>query len=1165
MNWTNKQEEAISTRGKNMLVAAAAGSGKTAVLVERIKQLIISEKTGINEMLVVTFTNAAAAEMKEKIVSAITAEIEKNNEDADFLLNQLNNIYKSNISTFHSFALEIIRRYFYIINIEPNFKICDDAENIILKTEAMDELFDSLFESDNQDFINFLNKYSSSKNEKNVKDMIEKAYGTIRSIPESFLWLQEKVELLKQNPEEFLQGLVAMEIMDTIVKNLKMAVKSFNMVEEFLLEEGLENLAEKARQDVEQIQNVLDQTQSCDLKTTIILVSEIKYQRFNLKKEEKDYYEEIKPKVEKIRDRGKGYIKKIKEAYGVRSLDEYVEEINMTYGDCRYFCLLIEEYHKRYMDKKEEKNLVDFNDIEHMAIEILKTDSVANEYREKFKHIFIDEYQDSNLLQEALIGKIKRENNLFMVGDVKQSIYKFRLAEPEIFMTKYEKYKSEQSDYNLKIDLNQNFRSKGNIINGVNLIFSSIMNRYDQDAALYQGVAYEGAYDYPIDLHVIDEQTDSEEVEKEILDMKMAEIEAYNAVKLIKQELKKEIFDVKLNKVRDIKKRDIVILLRATRNYADKFHKILTEENLPCHLDDSEGYFDTIEIEIILNLLRVIDNKRQDLPLLSILHSPIMDFSIEELSTIRSEYKKGSYFDAFERYGNEKSENPLSGKILKTIRKIENWQQTSKFIPLDDFIWQLLTETGYYNYAAAMPSGVQRQANLRLLIDKAVKFQKGSIKGLYGFISYIDYIKAKSVRTGQISLVGENDDVIRIMTIHKSKGLEFPIVLVAGLGRQFNLNKDTTHLDIHKDFGISISNVEVNRKYYSKTLLQNAIRDKNKSLDLEEEIRILYVAFTRAMDHLILLGTLKNLKDSFEKYELVEGGDISNARSFLDMILPSIEGTKIKAVFHNKGEIEPLNSDKNLNKAIVKNIFETKIEKPDNSDNLTEVYRKLGYSYLFPEAVNQKSKISVSEINKKTSSADSYNNKYSKPRNNNSDGNFTAAEKGTITHNFMRRLDFAKAYNVILEDKKRIEEYLENQLEELVNTNYLTKEERNTININKVIAFLNSPIGKRAAKAKEIHKEAPFSMLIPVNDEEIIVQGIIDCYFKENEEYVLIDYKTNYIFDEDYKDDFRRIKEIYNNQVKIYCEAVEASKGIKVKEAYLYLFEKALEIEMLKK
>jgi len=913
--------------------------------------------------------------------------------------------------------------------------------------------------------------------------------------------------------------------------------------------------------DVDLLSSVVEDFDGKGLEEILDEVSRIQFQRFTLVKEEKENFELIKDKVDKIREKGKAFVKKIKDLYTIRSLDDYVNELQMTWQDSKTMEFLILEYHKLFMAKKQEKNLLDFNDIEHFALEILKNKEVAEEYRNKFKHIFVDEYQDSNLLQDTLIASIKRENNLFMVGDVKQSIYKFRLAEPEIFMDKYEKYKGCTNSRDAKIDLNQNFRSKRDIIHGVNHIFSGIMEKYDEDAALYQGVSYNGALDYPVELHIVDEMIpEGMEITDEILELKMAELEAHNAASIIREQIGQEIFDVKQNRVRPITNRDIVVLLRATKNYADKFHRIFTQENIPAHVDDSEGYFDTIEIEIVLNLLRVIDNKRQDVPFISLLHSPIFDFSIEDLAKIRGENKRGTFFDAFLAYRGQGKDQGLARKAGATILKIEEWQELSRFMPLDDLIWKLLKETGYYNYAGALPGGGQRQANLRLLVDKSIAFQRGSLKGLYGFVGYIDAIKARSIRTGQISLVGENDDVVRIMTIHKSKGLEFPVVLVAGLGKQFNQTKDTAYLDIHKDLGISISCMENTGRSFKKTILQNAIKEKNRGLDVEEEIRILYVAFTRAMDKLILLGTVKNLPAAIEKYDLIEKGDTKGAKCFLDMIAPAASGSDIRIQYHNREEILPLNSENNINRQRVMDLLKGTGDSFESPPVAELIRKKLDYTYEFAGAIDQKAKLSVTEINRGSSSGDHYRNPLGIPSFELGKREFSAAEKGTIVHDFMMQLDFKKSAEKLEISQNALIDYVKDRLEQLIQAKCFTEEETKAVNPEKIARFFQSPIGVRASRAEELYKEAPFSILKKIGEEEVIVQGIIDCYFREKEEYILIDYKTNHIIDSGDPSELNKIKDLYKEQIHLYEEAIALSRGMGVKESYLYLF--GADIEM---
>lgn len=1166
MKWTERQQKAISERNKTLLVAAAAGSGKTAVLVERIKELIITDRVPVESLLVVTFTNAAAAEMKEKITRSLIRELEEGGgDDPAFLRLQLNQLYKANISTFHSFALEVIRRYFYILPIEPGFRICDEAESILLKAESMEELFERKFQEEDSVFLDFLNRYAGGKTEAGVKAMIDKAYTAVMSIPDPFAWLDSGIEKLQIEPAEFQSSLLAEEIRGSMDRSMDLAVRSFSRVCDILEETGISELLQKADEDRRMIQELKDRMKEVDLQEALALTEEVSYQRFAVKKENKEIYEEIKPRVEKIRNRGKEYVKAVRKITGGRTLEDHLRDIQETHPMTRALRDLMIQFHEIFQEKKREKNLLDFSDIEHFALQILRNDQVAEEYRSRFRYIFIDEYQDSNLLQEALISRIQKGDNLFMVGDVKQSIYKFRLAEPEIFLEKYHRFRKGMDLRQEVIDLNQNFRSKGNVIRSVNQVFSRIMEGYDEEAALYQGVPYEGELDHPAELHILDEHLeDEEELPEELEELKRAELEAHVAAGLIREQIGKPIYDYRKNQERIIGKKDIVILMRATRNYADKFRQVLIQENIPAHVEDGDGYFDTIEIGQMMNLLRVIDNKRQDVPLISVLHSPIFRFTLSDLAEIRIRRKRGSFFEALKGFLEDKDPTPLREKGEKALQMIEGWQKLSRSMALDEFVWKLMKETGYYLYAGALPGGTQRQANLRLLVDRCVQFRQGSGKGLYNFIRYIDAIRDKKVRTGQISLVSENDDVIRIMTIHKSKGLEFPVVLVAGLGKKFRLSGESSHLDIHKDLGISLSLVDQNRKYFRKTLIQTMIRRKERMTDMEEEIRILYVAFTRAMDKLILLGTVADLEKTREKVDSLEAGDLMAASSYLEILLPALVDSSIKPVYHRIQEITPLSAKANPQGEDIRRILQGRKKPPEHHSQsiveplYREIDRRLSYRYPYEEAVSQKTKVTVTELNQKALSLRGTRGgrePLKAPLFELGQRELTPTEKGTLIHDFMMRLDFGQAALHYEEGStENLGRYLDQQLDWVEERQIITREERDMIPKEKILRFFQSPIGQRALRSPELQKERPFTLLRSINGEDVLVQGIIDCFFREGDQLVLLDYKTNAVHNPENPLELASIGEQYREQLAVYREALEESTGRKVKESFLYLF-----------
>ena len=1234
MKWTEKQQEAISIRDKNILVSAAAGSGKTAVLVERIKGLLLEDGAELSRMLIVTFSNAAASEMKEKIVAALSKELEQmgraaaqgEKPDRDkqrFLLRQLTTIHRCNISTFHAFAMEVIRRYFHLIDAEPSFRICDEGQKTIMQAEAIDQVFSQRFEERDPDFLHFLGQYGSGKNENDVKDMVLTLHAFIQSLPEPFAWLEEKTEALSAGLEEFIRGPAYKRLCQEIHEGLELVSFYMKEAERLLEENGVASLLPKIRTDIAMIDGALEASGSGQLSGALACLRGEKggFARLVAAKADKEAYEAVKEEAGAMRDRGRAIFKKLAAQYAARTLEEYIEEMNETAAPARRLYRLVLAFDEAYRDKKEKKSMLDFNDIEHYALKILAREEAAREYREKFQYIFIDEYQDSNLVQETLINRIQRENNVFMVGDVKQSIYKFRLAEPELFIEKYRRFKESEQGTDAKIDLNRNFRSKGNIISSINTVFSRIMNQastemdYDSDAALYKGVAYEGELDYGVSMHVVDAaqiergEGETETVDEEIRDMKKAELEAYAAARIIKEARGKLIYDGKKDCIRPLEIRDMVILLRGARGYADLFYKALNDEGIGAFMDNSDGYFDTIEIQVFLNLLQIIDNERQDLPLLSVLRSPILDFSIGELAEIRLGKREGAYYEAFHHYGEQGEAEELRLKCGRAIRRLSEWREKAAYTPLSDFLSLLISDTGYGDFIAAIPGGLQRQANLRALVDKAIEYEAAQSKGLFGFIRYIEALKKQKISVGQVRLAGENDDVVRIMTIHKSKGLEFPFVLAAGLGRRFNLRQDTSKLSCHKELGISLRLVNADEGYYKKTLLQSLIEQKKRREDMAEEIRTLYVAFTRAMDELVLLGTVSDGEKALKGHRLSCEKDALSAGCYLDFIIPAlfsgegpgasappVSGEGPEAISgprlyrHDRseysvdkkmdgGEREALRRDIAFGFVIEEEAGLEEYEiggpesagkteprtEPESAESAAalaeEIRRRL--SYVYPVVKKEKkSKYTVSQLAnppKEERGEEDFVLVETVPRFIQPIRELTAAERGTAIHKVMEQIPFTL-------EKKSIGE-IRDFVQELVQREILTAEEAAAVDVKAVSAFFQSEIGRRACLAPELYREVSFNMRKLLDGESIIVQGTIDCYFKEQDQVVLLDYKSNYISGgRSPERDSQVVAELaahYRPQLELYKEALEKIRGAVVKEGCLYLFSLGKEIRIM--
>ena len=1315
MKWTAEQAKAIELRNKNILVAAAAGSGKTAVLVERIKRLILEDGCSIDKMLIVTFTNAAASEMKEKIETAIQKEIAENPGAAAALKRQLDLLPLANISTFHAFALEVIRRYFYIIDIEPNFKICDNVQQELLKEQAMDELLKQYFEEASPEFFGFLDKYSGDRNENRFRQTVRKTFEVIQSLPEPFPWLAEAVNELGADFESFSQGRVVTYILSDAKRRLTETAESLAQAykeAEACGHEGVleitatyrllaEELCEAAESgDFEAIRKALD-----GVKMPSLLKKYFKPDELHTQAE----MDERKERLENAREPLKDAVASLKKDYFYDSLENLYAEVRGSYDDGKFFLQVMKDYRDIFAQLKSRRGVVDFSDIEHFAFEILKDEEAAAYYREKFSYIFIDEYQDSNILQEALVARIKRENNLFMVGDVKQSIYKFRLAEPEIFQGKYRAFAKEaeeaaakgEESLSEKIDLNRNFRSKKTVIDFINRVFTRIMPDYDENAALYLGDVFGEHCNFAPKMFLAETPWDeSEDLDDELKNMIKAEKEALSAVKIIKDSLGKTIFDSKKGIERPLQKGDVVILLRGIKNYGDIFYKTLTDNNLPAYVDDNDGYFDTMEINIFMSLLALIDNEKQDIPLLTVMRSEIFGFTIREMVEIRvasyamppadssaptpvvstserARKKACSYHDALVSYAENGAGEKLKSKCLQALQQLADWRRDARMLPLEELVWQLMLDTGFYIAMGAMPAGSQRQANLRALADKALAYRKSQGGSLYGFMQYIDAVKQRKVTMGQVKIAAEGDDTIRIMTIHKSKGLEFPMVLLAGFCRRLNYTKSGRDIAIHKDFGIGFPIVNYAESWMKTGIIQNVIRAKLHREEVEEEKRILYVAMTRAKDILYILGMIDDFNDSISAllktapsdssyfsmsgrciYEdpeartyiknedlrsLSEGTRRSAARALALLESPTGGGAQASALERpdtaqqpNTAEqpntVRQVGASARPNEAagvsgvsgasgwkspIADEIFGASgvagMKSPIGDVRLSkDVERRMTFEYPFAADLKIKSKYAVSELAGKGEADLSL----SEPKSFKAHDKFTLAQIGTIIHKVLEKIDFNTAFAGADTSAKvaadshtgstadGVCKYVAALMDSMVRDEFLTKEEAEAVNPKLIERFIVSPLGLRmaaaakaaaapaaapqniqpqsaevplaaskstaAAKAKSgssaflgLQRERPFNLVLEQAGVQSIVQGIIDCFFEEEGELVLVDYKTTGVGSEgEFAARRESIRTRYAMQIDLYRRALEAATGKHVKEAYLYLTNLGETIEM---
>ena len=1245
--WTKEQSEAIYTRRCNLLVAAAAGSGKTAVLVERIIQIITNEDNpvDIDKLLVVTFTSAAAAEMRERIANAISKKLE-DRPDSKSLQKQLTLLSRANITTMHSFCLDVIKNYFYTIDLDPSFRIADDTECTLMKNEIIEELFEELYENDDDNFKTLVESYSGSRDDEKLKDMVLRLYSFSMSGPWPEVWLNEKAEEFNINTVDELDKT---EWINVLRSNLGVELNGFinmmNKAIEIIKEtDGLEPYLETFTTELSYLDNAYASL-SGGLEEMYKAFKLISFGRIPVVRKNKVSDENAQATVKGIRDSIKKKIAKLIEDSFTFTPEEAVEGIKRVYPCMKTLANITLEFGDRFTKKKRDKNLLDFNDLEHLCLKILITkdeddnivpSQVAEHFREYFDEVLVDEYQDSNNVQETIIDLVSRKSldqpNVFMVGDVKQSIYRFRQAKPELFLDKYNRYPLEAGGRDRKIQLYKNFRSREEVISGSNYIFKMVMStivgelEYTDEEALNLGASYKENTDSntvvggEIELHILDksgiakveegdvieEKEDGEKVEEEE-DVDAIALEA----KIISKRIKKlfsekdgktfKVFDKDTNEYRNIKYKDIVILLRATKNWSEIFLEELGNEGVPVYADTGSGYFESIEIRTIMSLLKIIDNPLQDVPMIAVLRSPIVGFTAEELSDLRLLNKELYFYEIIKEVseGNLEASEELKEKCISIIDNINIWREKSVYTPIDEFIWYLYMDTAYFGYVGAMPNGKLRQANLKILFQRAKQFESTSFKGLFNFINFINKLRKSSGDMGSAKVLGENEDVVRIMSIHKSKGLEFPVVFCAGTGKQFNLMDLNSSILYHEELGFGPDYVDLEKRNAYTTLAKEAIKKRIRLETLSEEMRILYVAFTRAKEKLIITGATRDLEKAINNWvssasldeNIILPSEVLKGKSYLDWIalamckhadgeiLRDVAGVTrdLIKVDYSKWKIKFWNKDLLITSKEVEVVEEENeknlIEEAENIKYIDkEIERRLGYKYKYKEGAMLPSNVSVSDLKMSDYEYDGITTleifkekPLIKPKFLQEEKGLSAAERGTIMHYVMQKLNLSRV-NSISEIKA--------QIEEMVLDKSLTEQEASTIWFKKIYKFYTSDLGKRVLKAFNnnylVRREFPFfteisSLQLGENlekeiyeDEKVRLQGIIDLFFQEGEEIVLVDYKTDYVEEGNEEEIIDR----YRTQLTYYKEALEKVTGKKVKESYLYLFyiDKVIEI-----
>lgn len=1144
MNWTQAQQQTIDQRDTNILVSAAAGSGKTTVLIERIKQLILRDQMDVDRFLITTFTRAAATEMKEKLEKAILAALDSASDEKEtaFLQRQITLLPQAAIGTFHSFATTIIREYFFLTDLQPGFAIGDEIRGNLLRRESVDEVFERRFAEDRDRFRAFLRVYSGDRSDDRLKESVLQIYKEMLSIPDYGNWAEESTDKLgSESPVRALK--LDRFMLEDAALELKKAAAEYDCAAGLLDRPGTESLHLKARQDADRIRQLAETASlrepspegssrpdaAASLRKLEKALSSLKLNIMRAGKEEKPAYDEVRDQVKTCRDRGKKHLDRIRKQYFSEPLEDWDAVLGSLEEDTRYFLHLIRETEERYSEKKRAENIIDFDDVMHYAIRILEDDRAAADYRSRFRFIFIDEYQDSNLLQERIVERISRGNNLFMVGDVKQSIYKFRLAEPEIFRERYRLYRDGEAERSVRIDLNSNFRSKKVIRDAVNRIFEPIMNGYDEDAALHGNDEDEHRGE-PVSLHIIDRSA-SRKTEPELV------------AEIIRSQLGRTVFD-RNGHPHPLEYGDIAVLSRGRSDIA-ALERFLNNEGIPACGQTDGGYYETVEIQVLINLLRVISNMRQDVPLISVMSAVFFDFHPRELAEIRIAFRRGSYVQAVMQYAEEGEDHALRQKIRNMLAQIALWREISRTVPLEELMRILLQETGYGDYCRSLPVGRQRISNLRLLLERAAAFEQIGYSGLHGFLAYVEAMKQTGQKVSEAPVSGEGENVVRIMTVHKSKGLEFPMVILTGAGRAVTGSRSGQQPAMHKDFAIGLPQIDRDHHWSRKTLLQKVIGGKKTREDVEEEIRILYVALTRPKDALFIVGSLSSAEKWKEK---------PDTGSFLEMLSPTLarmaaEDPAAAQVVWHRGE-EEQNREQEEQRPFRRRttlLDEPTAEEPDAEPLLAEVERRLSWRYPYEDQQNVRPKYSVTELNRAAGQKGRSPAEIPPMRgliDEETETGLSAAQIGSAMHTIMERIDFARALD-------EGEAYIRRAAEEMAEKGILTEEELASASAENIAAFFADPVGQRAARAEALHREKEFLLRRERQGVPVIVQGIIDCWFTEEDGLVLIDYKNSRLNEEA---DEETVTGRYREQILLYREALEKAEERPVKETWLYLF-----------
>ena len=1245
MKFTEDQQRVIDLRNCNILVSAAAGSGKTAVLVERIVELVSgsgcdsARAVDIDRLLIVTFTNAAAAQMRERITKALSDRVEAE-PDNEHIKKQLMLIHNAKIMTIHSFCLYLIKNHFNDIGLDPDFRTADEGEIRLLKQEVLSELLEEQFALGRQEFTDCVEYFAYDGREKRLEELIERLYTFSGSYPFPEKWLrQHRMDYHVETFEELVKTEWFAGMMQEISALLqeckeqeKAALKvceepdgpyfyavALEQDQELIagLEQELSRVVQTASEPEQSVASAeMDSSVAKDaFEALAARVQGISYARMAPKKDD-SVSAEKRELVKAMRERVKSLLGTLSEKYFASGPKQWLAECRQADAALCELVDLALLFGERLTEKKREKNLLDFEDMEHLALQILLKEEengqmvpsdTALEYREQFVEILIDEYQDSNLVQEFLLQSISGEDdgrfNRFMVGDVKQSIYKFRLARPELFLEKFATYQKEDGNC-VRVDLKQNFRSRHEVTDCVNDLFLQLMHRelggveYDADAALYPAAQFPEADGEAADAREKDVALGSEEKQGSAVPVSTAceasiarspyepelciaaisgekgedpkELEAKMIAGKIREIVGKlPVRDSESGQLRPARYQDIVILLRTTSGWDETFKKILEENAIPVFVTSKTGYFAATEVQTVLNFLRVLNNPLQEIPLFGVLKSVLFGFSDAQLATLRAldEAGEGESVEGSVGYGSGSNgaDASLREKCCSFLSFLNRYREYAVYLPIHKLMEQFLEETGYLYTVSALPGGVQRRINVEMLLTRAESFEKTSYSGLFHFIRYMEQLEKYDIDYGETGASDENADVVRIMSIHKSKGLEFPVCFVSGLSKRFNRQDSVAPVLMDMDLGLAIDWVDPTARIRHTTLKKNVLARKLNADSMGEELRVLYVALTRAEEKLILTGTCK--EDKLPREDAAQGAygysalRLQEASSYYDLVLPAWQSVGRRLQICTQEELlqaELVRASLGYNSR--QKLFEEAGKEPEAAE--LALCERLQKPYAHENLAGLFVKTTVSELKKEGMQEEAAEGLELFPEEEvvpylpqfvrEQEETVSGTTRGSAYHRLLEIFPFERQETWTAAKIRTV-------IEECKADRRLSEEYAAAINVYKIRAFLQTPLAARMAKAarsNRLHREQPFVLGLSANrlntdfpeDETVLIQGIIDVYLEEEDGIVLADYKTDLV--KDPKELILR----YRVQLDYYEEALVRLTGKCVKEKLIYSF-----------